>query len=194
MIKMKKRLKRKEYGWFLNGNVYNQGEFIFIWAVILIYILGMWLFMLRGTSEIRREYCEILGLTVKEISYEYGENSVKLRFTVWENDTEYEAFSWYDRDSMTDIPTGGWVTVLIHKDEVAELTYSGTKVASLEAKNLHRAKMRKISHSMLIFAAVWAVYVAVSWYVMYNAEKFPRLIKIFVKPEYINKEKVYGKR
>lgn len=191
---MKKRLNRKRYGRLFNENVYNQGEFIFIWALILIYILGMWLFMFRGTYEIRREDCKTVGLTVKEISSEYGENGVKLRFTVWENDTEYEAFSWYEQDSMTDIPRGGWITVLIHKDEVVGLTYNGTALASLEAANMHRADMRKVSCIMPIFAAIWLVYVAVSWYVMYNAERFPRLIKVFVKPEYINKEKVYGKR
>lgn len=191
---MKKRLRKREYGRLFNGNIHNQGEFIFIWAVILIYILGMWLFMLRDTYKIKREDCEAVGLTVKEISSEYGENGVKLRFTVWENDTEYEAFSWYDRDNMTDIPRGGWVTVLICKDEVVGLTYNGTAVASLEALNLHRENIRKVSYIMLILAAVWLVYAAVSWYVMYNAEKFPRLIKIFVKPEYINKEKVYSRR
>lgn len=191
---MKMRLMKKQYGRLFNGNICNQGEFIFIWALILVYILGMWLFMFRGTYEIRHEYCETVGLTVKEISYEYVETGVKLRFTVLENDTEYEAFSWYEYDSMTDIPQGGWVTALIHKDEVVGLTYNGISVASAEAKNIHRADIRKVSYIMLVFAAIWAVYIAVSWYVMYNAEKFPRLIRIFVKPEYINKEKVYGRR
>lgn len=191
---MKMRLMKKQYGRIFNGNICNQGEFIFIWALILAYILGMWLFMFRGTYEIRREDCETVGLTVKEISYEYVETGVKLRFTVLENDTEYEAFSWYEYDSMTDIPQGGWITALIHRDEVVGLTYNGIFAASAEAENIHRAEIRKVSYIMLAFAAIWAVYIAVSWYVMYNAERFPRLIKIFVKPEYINKEKVYGRR
>lgn len=191
---MEMRLMKKQYGRLFNGNISNQGEFIFIWALILVYILGMWLFMFRGTYEIRREDCETVGLTVKEISYEYVETGVKLRFTVLENDTEYEAFSWYEHDSITDIPQGGWITALIHKDEVVGLTYNGISVASAEAGNIHRAEIRKVSYIMLVIAAIWAVYIAVSWYVMYNAEKFPRLIRIFVKPEYINKEKVYGRR
>lgn len=62
-----------------------------------------------------------------------------------------------------------------------------------DMKDLHE-RLRPVSYLVLGIAGVWLLYIAASWYVMYNAEKFPRLIKFFVKPEYINKSKVYRKR
>ncbi len=62
-----------------------------------------------------------------------------------------------------------------------------------EVKDLHE-RLRPVSYLTLGIAGVWLLYVAVSWYVMYNAEIFPGLVKFFVKPEYINKSKVYKKR
>lgn len=190
----KTRLRKKEYGKLFNGNIYAQGEFVFIWLIILAYILGMWLYMFSDTYKIEREDCQTVKLTVKEISREYAESGVKISFTVYENENEYTAFSRYGYDAYDmDIPDGGAVTLIMHKEQVVGLTYNGAEVCTLKGINAHRAEMRKVSYIMLILAAVCAVYIAVSWYVMYNAERFPRLIKIFVKPEYINKEKVYKK-
>lgn len=151
--------------------------------------------MFSDTYKINREDCQTVKLTVKEISREYGENCVKISFTVNENDNEYTAFSWYGYNVYdTDIPAGSAVTLLMHNEQVVGLTYNGTEVCTLKARNAHRAEIRKASYIMLFFAAVWIAYIAASWYVMYNAEKFPKLIKYFVKPEYINKSKVYKKR
>lgn len=190
----KKRMQRQEYGKLFNGNIYAQGEFIFIWLLILAFILGSWLYMFSDTYKIKREDCQAVKLTVREISREYVENGVKISFTVYENENEYTAFSWYGYNAYdTDIPDGGAVTLLMHREQVVGMTYNGTEVCTLKAKNAHRAEIRKLSYIMLFLAAVWIAYIAASWYVMYNAEKFPKLIKLFVKPEYINKNKVYKK-
>ena len=191
----KERLLKKDYGKLFNGNIYAQGEFIFIWLLILAFILGIWFYMFSDTYKINREDCQTVKLTVKEISREYGENGVSISFTVNENDNEYTAFSWYGYNAYdTDIPAGSAVTLLMHSEQVVGLTYNGTEVCTLKARNAHRAEIRKCSYIMLFVAAVWIAYIAASWYVMYNAEKFPKLIKYFVKPEYINKSKVYKKR
>lgn len=151
--------------------------------------------MFCGNLKIDREDCRIVKLTVKDISREYAENGVKISFTVNENDNEYTAFSWYGHNAYdTDIPVGGAVTLLMYGEQVVGLTYNGVEVCTLKAQNSFRTKQRKASYIMLAVAAVWIAYIAVSWYVMYNAEKFPKLIKYFVKPEYINKSKVYRKR
>lgn len=151
--------------------------------------------MFSDTYKINREDCQTVKLTVKEISREYGENGVSISFTVNENDNEYTAFSWYGYNAYdTDIPAGSAVTLLMHSEQVVGLTYNGTEVCTLKARNAHRAEIRKGSYIMLFVAAVWIAYIAASWYVMYNAEKFPKLIKYFVKPEYINKSKVHKKR
>lgn len=190
----KARLRKGEYGKLFNGNIYAQGEFVFIWLLILAFILGTWLYMFSDTYKIKREDCRTVKLTVKEISREYGENGVKISFTVYENENEYTAFSWYGYNAYdTDIPVGGAVTLLMHREQVVGLTYNGTEVCTLKAQNAHRAEMRKVSYIMLVIAAVWIAYIAASWYIMYNAEKFPKLIKYFVKPEYINKNKIYKK-
>ena len=187
-------MQRQEYGKLFNGNIYAQGEFIFIWLLILAFILGSWLYMFSDTYKIKREDCQTVKLTVKEISREYVETGVKIRFTVYENENEYTAFSWYGYNAYdTDIPDGGAVTLLMHREQVVGMTYNGTDVCTLKAENVHRAEIRKLSYIMLFFAVVWIAYIAASWYVMYNAEKFPKLIKLFVKPEYINKNKVYKK-
>lgn len=191
----KARLRKNEYGKLFNGNIYAHGEFIFIWLLILAFILGVWLYMFCDTRKIDRKDCQTVKLTVKDISREYGENGVKISFTVNENDNEYTAFSRYGYNPYdTDIPAGSAVTLLMHREQVVGLTYNGIEVCTLKARNAYRTELREVSYIMLFLAVVWTAYIAVSWYVMYNAEKFPKLIKYFVKPEYINKNKVYRKR
>ena len=61
-----------------------------------------------------------------------------------------------------------------------------------DMKGLHET-LRYVSNIVLVICGVWLFYIAVSWYIMYNAERFPKLIKYFVQPAYINKDKVYKK-
>lgn len=62
--------------------------------------------------------------------------------------------------------------------------------ALLKLSGSERNMREELKTPLIIFgviALLWAVYVAVSVYVMCNAEKYPRLIRVFVKLGYLTR-------
>lgn len=107
------------------------------------------------------------------------------------NGKEYKAFGYCtDIDSfLAEVSVGDEITVrTVHKDIVG-LAYNGKEYISPEKIDEQREAMSDLWKIPAVMAGVWGVYVAISWYVMYNAQKYPRLVRLFVKPEYIRKDR-----
>ena len=193
--RMKQRLREKSYGKLFNGNVYAQGEFIFIWIILLAYIVGMWIFCVNMRKPLDIEDCMAIKLTLKKAEvHNYGEGD-QLNFTVQENDTEYIMFNGTAekmQEFTDEVQSGTQLNLLLYDDRVVQLESGGKVYLSLDEENASLKETQKMVNPFFgIVTGVCLLFVAVSWYVMYNAEKFPRLIKLFVKPCYINKQKVY---
>lgn len=186
------RLRKNEYGKLFNGNIWNQWEFVFIWGLILAVLLGLWFYIFSDTFPITDESCTDTAFVVTDLKiskdetvFRDGSSGKKYRLEVGYFDIERFSAEVSDGDVLAAVMSHGEVVSLLKGDSV----YLDIN----DMKEMHE-RLRPMSYWVLAVAGVWLLYVAASWYVMYNAEKFPRLIKFFVKPEYINKSKVYKKR
>lgn len=167
-----------------NGNVRSPGEFIFIRALILAYILGMWIFCCNFGLR-KRDY------VAAELEFEsfYRKND-KLMFVL--SGGEYGAWaSLCDMDEVVRLKGGERLSVITAKDDVIDIRYNDKVLLALEDCEREDADgKRMISLVFGIFAAVWLLYVAVSVWVMCNAHKLPRrLVTLFVKPSYLTRPK-----
>ena len=183
----KRNFKRKirEYNnrsRLFNGNVRSPGEFIFIWALILAYIVGMWIFLMNlGLN--RRDYVQ--AELVYEGSYR-KEDSIVLTLS----GAEYKAWaSMCDLDGIYDLKIGERLSVITAKENVISIKYYDKVLLALEDSEREDAEgKRTVSVVMGLFAVVWAVFVAVSVWVMCNAHRLPMwLVKGFVKPSYLTR-------
>lgn len=169
-----------------NGNVRAPGEFIFIWALILAYFLGMWIFLMNlGLN--KRDYKE------EELVFErfYRKNdSIVWVFSGGEDleNTEYSSWaSMTDLDALLTLRGGEKLSVMTAKTSLVSVEYQGKVILSREDVERDDAEgKRTVTIAFSVIAAVWAVYVGVSVYVMCNAHKLPKkLVHAFVKPSYI---------
>lgn len=169
-----------------NGNVRAPGEFIFIWALILVYFVGMWIFLMNlGLN--KRDYKE------EELVFErfYRKNdSIVWVFSGGEDleNTEYSSWaSMTDLDALLTLRGGEKLSVMTAKTSLVSVEYQGKVILSREDVEREDAEgKRTVMIAFSVIAAVWAVYVGVSVYVMCNAHKLPKkLVHAFVKPSYI---------
>lgn len=169
-----------------NGNVRAPGEFIFIWALILAYFVGMWIFLMNlGLN--KRDYKE------EELVFErfYRKNdSIVWVFSGGEDleNTEYSSWaSMTDLDALLTLRGGEKLSVMTAKTSLVSVEYQGKVILSREDVERDDAEgKRTVTIAFSVIAAVWAVYVGVSVYVMCNAHKLPKkLVHAFVKPSYI---------
>lgn len=174
------RRKMREYhtrSRLFNGNVRSPGEFIFIWALILAYIVGMWIFLLNlGLN--KRDYVRT------NLVYE-GNYRKEDRIILTLSGEEYRAWaSLCDLDGIYALKGGEILSVITAKDDVISINYDNKELLSLEDSERDDADGKK-SMSLIfgIFAAVWLIFVAASVWVMCNAHRLPMwLVKGFVKP------------
>lgn len=179
------RRKMREYNnrsKLFNGNVRSPGEFIFIWVLILAYIVGMWIFLLNlGLN--KRDYVQA------ELVYE-GSYRKKDSIVLTLSGGEYKAWaSMCDLDGIYALKVGERLSVITAKEEVISIKYYDKVLLALEDCERDDAEgKRSLSIIFGIFAAVWAVFVAVSVWVMCNAHRLPLwLVKGFVKPSYLTR-------
>ena len=155
-------------------------------------LLGLWLYVVADTFPITDESCEHTAFVVTELkisddgaAFRDGSSGKKYKLDGGYFDIERFSVEVSEGDVLAAVISHG-KTVSLSKGESVYLALD-------DMKDLHE-RLRPVSYFALAIAGVWLLYVVVSWYVMYNAERFPRIIKLFVKPEYINKNKVYRKR
>lgn len=179
------RRKMREYNSrsrLFNGNVEHPGEFIFIWALILAYIVGIWMFFLNMGLN-KRDY--VRTNLVYESSYR-KKDSIILTLS----GEEYRAWaSLCDLDGINALRGGEVLSVITVKDDVICINFDNKELLSLEASERRNADGKKsVLLALGICAAVWLIYVAASVYVMCNAHRLPRwLVKGFVKPSYLKR-------
>lgn len=165
-----------------NGNVRSPGEFIFIWALIFAYIVGMWIFSMNlGLN--KSDYAEA------ELSFEgiYRKND-SMVFTL--SGKEYTVWaSACDIDGALSLKEGDRLSVITAKDSLISAEFGGRALVDQTAVEKSDAEQKQTCSIFFgIFAALWAVFVGFSVWVMCNAHKLPLwLVKLFVKPSYINR-------
>lgn len=164
-----------------NGNVYFPGEFIAIWVIILAFIVGLWI-MFLNTGLHKSDY--VRTNLVYEGSYRKED-----RIVLTLSGKEYKAWaSLCDLEGIYKLKEGESLSVITAEDDLVCIRYDNTELLSQENTERHDAEeKRQISILFGILAAFWLIYVAVSVYVMCNAQRFPRLIKWFVKPSYLTR-------
>lgn len=164
-----------------NGNVSNPGEFIFIWALIFVYIVGMGIF------------CISLGYHGKG-RYEYKSETFKSCYrkndliVVVTNGGEYSAWaSLCDLDGISALEAGNLLEMTTAESDLLALSTNGKELLKLE--DSEREMREGVKTVLIIFGVMvlaWAVFVAVSVWVMCNAHRLPRkLVIAFVKPSYL---------
>lgn len=183
-----------------NGNIKNPGEFIFVYILIGLLPILFFVWILFDSKEIRLENLDVYSSTVSdycfdkveedadriEIKFDGNENAF-ISWMIDNNTPEYEEFQkdaeekktfdvYYFDDDKTEEGK-----IIIH-----QLSCDGKIYVSLESENDINREMRTV---FLVFTLIvlgfWGLYIIISSYVMCNAEKYPRLIKLFVKPSYI---------
>lgn len=187
----KMRLHRQEHGKLFNGNVYAQWEFVFIWGLILAMLLVLWLYIFADSFPITDENCErtavvVTKLKISEDEAVFRDGSSGKKYKLYGGHFDPERFA-------EEVSEGDVLSAVVSHGKIVSAAKGESVYLDIDdMKNLHKT-LRSVSYIVLAVCGVWLIYIAVSWYIMYNAEKFPKLIKLFVKPEYINKNKVYGK-
>ena len=185
------RLRRQEYGKLFNGNVYAQWEFIFIWGLILAMLLGLWLYIFSDSFPITDESCERTAVVITNLKISDDEAV----FRDGSSGKKYKLDGGYfDLERFTaEVSEGDVLSAVISHGKIVSAAKGESVYLDIDdVKDLHKT-LRFMSDIVLVICGVWLLYVAVSWYIMYNAERFPKLIKLFVQPAYINKDKVYKK-
>ena len=185
------RSHRQEYGKLFNGNIYAQWEFVFIWGLILAMLLVLWFYIFADSFPIKDENCERTAVVVTKLKISdekavFRDSSSGKKYKLDGGHFDLERFT--AEVSECDVLS----VVISHGKIVSAAKGESVYLALDDMRGLHKT-LRSVSNIVLAICGVWLIYVAVSWYIMYNAEKFPKLIKLFVKPEYINKNKVYRK-
>ena len=101
---------------------------------------------------------------------------------------EYTAWaSMIDLNAVNALKVGERLSVITAKTDLVSIEYKDKVLLSREDTEREDAEGKRIvTIAFAVIAAVWAVYVAVSVYVMCNAHRLPRrLVYAFVKPSYI---------
>ncbi|MDE6591785.1 MAG: hypothetical protein K2K57_01820 [Oscillospiraceae bacterium] len=193
-----------EHSKLFGGNVANPGEFIFVYVLMGLLILGLCGIVLYELREINTGELEAVTGHISEYYFDEadeGSRRVKIKlsgceygFYLWvtEPDTPaYEAFLQNVREEKE------FEALYLPSDKTSEgeyriyeLSCGGTLYISLDEYN---SGMRNDRDTGLLLCGglllLWLLYVAVSSYVMCNGEKYPRLLRLFVKPEYIVNKK-----
>lgn len=186
----KQRRHDREYGRLFNGNIYDQWGFVFIWGLILLMIIFLAVYIYIDSLPLER--CNIKEreqiFEGAEIVYSDSGNK-NLDITV--NGKEYRVFGYCtDIDGfLAEVSVGDEITIRTVRKDVVGLANNGNEYISPEKIDEQREAMSDVWKVPAVMAGVWGVYVAISWYVMYNAQKYPRLVRLFVKPEYIRKDR-----
>lgn len=188
----KARLRKNEYGKLFNGNIYGQWEFVFIWGLILALLLGLWFYIFSDTFPITDESCTDTAFVVTDLKISNDETVFRDSST----DKKYKLEGGYfDIERFSnEVSDGDVLAAVMSHGKIVSLSKGESVYLDIDNMKEMHERLRPVSYLVLAMAGVWLLYVAASWYIMYNAERFPRLIKFFVKPEYINKSKVYKKR
>ncbi len=187
-------------------HIENPEEFLIVYAIVFALLLFA-LFLFRSTAD-APSYRDLHEISLEVSSYAYSETGDILMYT--ENGEAYticymrEVLAELDpllnaleaqtplRVRISNDPQGvqsGELTGAIMELE----TDSGDLLLSYQdAAPVWEAHSRQTAKELSCFVyglmLLWAVYVAVSCYVMTHADRYPRLVRLFVKQNYLRTE------
>lgn len=186
------------------GNVESPGEFVFIDVMLAAVIIGAAAWTLYEFRAIRLEELTLETHAVADYSFgdteEYA-NRLSIRFS----GSEQTFYSWFlDKNSeqyagFQDFAANG-MTFDVYYAADEDVSDSGVKIyqlccgddmlISLDDINGHTRGLRNtLLTACAALFGLWLLFVIVSSYVMTNADRYPRLVKLFVKPEYLVKKR-----
>lgn len=198
------KTKTEDQAKLFNGNIKSPREFIFIWVFFIVGIVAFMLWGIYITKPFKTE--DLSSYTDTVANYEFDSendeghkrliirlNSHSETFYTWEIDEKDSLFSDFEKE-VSQKET--FTLYFLKKDLENERTH----IYLLSTKNntyitLDRANKnnKEISTFIIGFSAlflfIWIIYIIASFYVMSNAEKYPKAIKLFVKPSYVIKKK-----
>ena len=198
-----------------NGNISSPGEFVFVYVLMALLPVCLSIFIIVITKEVRLSDLNKLSAVISSYGFDMHENSsdrlsVRIdgnekNFVIW-NMTEYsEAYAGFAEDAAQNRVFDIYYPKDDEKEDVVRIyqMQCGDKIyISVEDENKDNRETRTVGLIIsFVLLLAWLLYVAVSSYVMRNAERFPNLIKLFVKPGYIisnkktsNKKHVQNKK
>ncbi|MCM1578200.1 MAG: hypothetical protein NC078_05305 [Ruminococcus sp.] len=185
-------------GGLFGGNAANPEEFIAVYIIIGLLPLGLMLWAVFGFRDISPE--GLTAASAKVSGYYFDEHDgdssrIKIAF----EGIDEELYSWYFTEDTADFADfekdagEGRAFDILYGGDGGRFLYelrSDTRVYfTLDEYN---ENMRENRHAGVIISAgmlgIWLLYVIVSSYIMSNGEKYPRLLRLFVKEDYIIKK------
>lgn len=187
-----------------NGNIKSPGEFVFVYVLIGLLPAAFLIWGATACREIKPEKLTVYEGTVSDISFDKTEDDAQRAAIRFDGNADV-FFSWgIDSRSpgyaslQNDIAEEKIFKVYyLNNDKTSDglikiyqLSCEGKYYISLEDINENNRETRYgIFIGSAIIEGIWLLYVIISSYVMSNADKYPKLIKYFVKSDYILKNK-----
>ena len=186
-----------------NGNVSNPGEFVFVYVMFVIIPLLFLFWTQYGFREISLDELQKESTAISD--YYFIDDEDENNYILIEiNNSSLRFKSYYITENSenaiyfkSDVNEKKIFDIYYEKeeysseDEIKILQLSCNKnlyiALSLENENNRQIREEGMILSIIIFAFV-TLYIIISSYIMRNAEKYPRLIKAFVRSNYIIKK------
>lgn len=173
------------------GNVRNPGEFIFIWVIIGAFVVGGGVMVIHSMPILHLEELAFTETVLSGMEVQESESGTPL-LKLMQGETSYnvpnyEAFL-TDFDGLkSDVAAGKTFRIYYEAAEegcriVRQISCGERVYQSIEHLNQDTYGIWALCGGVVVF---WALYVAVSWYVMSHADRHPLLARLFVKPEYL---------
>lgn len=188
-----------------NGNIRNPREFIFIYVLIGLLPVCLSIFFIAITKEVNLSELNKQSAVISSYNFDMHEDSfdrLSIRidgnekcFVTWKMSESSEKYADFTEKAAQNKE---FDIYYLKADEnegemrIYQMQCGDTTYISIEDENKDNRETRAVGLiCAFVILLVWLLYVAVSTYVMCNAERFPNLIKLFVKPSYIisNKKK-----
>lgn len=182
------------------GNIRNPGEFIFVDIIVMAVPVFLLVIALLANPDITPDEITIYTGRITEYHFERNSDSNRFVITVSDKSAEEQVFvTSFIEDNSQEYKD---IEINVAKNKEFEIGYidkendgetdicllscGNTDYVSLDDVNSVNIENRKIifilSGALFAFAIL---YVAISTYIMSNADRYPRLVKLFVKEDYI---------
>lgn len=191
------RYKAAKDAKLFRGNVRNPKEFIVLWGIMGAMIVGFGVIVIHGSPLLKLEELNFAETVLSGLEERYDEGNTPILKLVQDKENYYILYR-YD-EVLTDyeglkaeVEAGKPFRIYYEASEtedyvhyyVRQLECGETIYYSLAQHNKETYQVWALVGGVVV---LWALFVAVSWYVMSHADKYPRLVKLFVKPEYLVK-------
>lgn len=197
--KMKKQNTAIKRSRLFGGNILAPGEFLFVYGMIFVFLFIVWFICFNNMRTYTYEDCKIKVLYYVESHFDEKNNFIIVADEEKQKNNEIVL----DRDDyivisdafningfQQKIQKGQYVKICYVKNDNAkhalEIAVDNEKFLTLKDINDAAINSRKTVNTVFsVITGIWVLYVGTSCYVMTNAHKYPRLVKLFVKKSHI---------